>query len=83
MPSDEWIKYQMWSEDGLPAKHLILCLILQNYNDRYKLQVQGRIVLNKSDLDVAVTVHDISRILIEDMGQENTASGRFFSKTSC
>ena len=73
MPFDEWIKYQMLREDRLLAKHSTLYLVLQNYIVRYKLQVQGRIVLNTSESDVNITANNISRILTEDTEQGNIA----------
>ena len=63
----------MWHEDGLPAKHPPVCLVLQSYTVRQKLQEQGRIVLNTYDLDVNVTINDISGMLTEDTEQVNAA----------
>ena len=34
---DQWIKYQMWCEEGLPASNPTFCLVLENYSVRRQL----------------------------------------------
>ena len=80
VPINKWIKYQMWCKDKLSAKHPTFFLVLHNYNGRRQLQVQCRVIINTSDLDVNITTHDISRILNDDTQQQNKVGIRKHSK---
>ena len=74
MSFDSWIKYQMWREDSVSAKHPTFFLVLYNHKIQCQLQAQGRVVLNTSNLDANMSANEISIILKEAVSNDDVAS---------
>ena len=60
---DQWITYQIGRDDGVPAQHPTLCLVLYTHNICSQLHSQKRVVLNTSDIDANISAKNIYDML--------------------